>query len=123
VKRPTLDEFLDGYPMSNAYVRHPEFKELYVRKSNIGVVIDGRSFECSRVVSVGNVTAKREGRGAFRRLIDDLIGRGFAVYVECVHNPVFRLKLLHMGFVAANPPSPNFLLSPAGHLKEWTGIS
>lgn len=117
---PTLDEFMarDGRP-NNSYLDHPEFKDLYVRKGEIVVRFNGNNYICERVITIANVEAKKKGRGAFTRLVAELAGKGLAIFVECVHNPRFRRKLLELGFIRVNGDEDyHYLLNYKGHLKE-----
>lgn len=110
--KPTLDEFIAG-KFRNSYIEHPEFDGLYIRSGDI--YVDGR--RCTKVIQIANIEAKHPGNGAFARLVDDLIERGFAIYVENVHNPRFRQKLQRMGFIEVNPCLGfHFLKNHEGHL-------
>jgi hypothetical protein len=115
---PTIDEFLaaDDRP-SNIYVDHPGFDDLYIRKSRIFVRIEGREgCWCHPVIQVANVTASSPGSGAFTSLVDFLLERDLAIYVENAH-PRFGQKLLRMGFIPVNQCGGNcFLLNYENHL-------
>jgi hypothetical protein len=116
---PTLDEFIARTWPRNAYVDYPEFVSLYIRSGDIIVSmgLEGYLWRCSKVIQIANIEAEHPGNGAFGRLVDDLVLRGLAVFVENVHNPRFGPKLLRMGFVPVNTASgPNFLYNHEGHL-------
>lgn len=114
---PTLDEFLTQIWLRNSYVDHPEFSSLYVRSGDFIVMFNNGLWRCTRAIQIGNIEAERPGNGAFGRLTEDLISRGFAIFVENVHNPRFGPKLLRMGFVPVNTTSGvHFLKNYEGHL-------
>ena len=94
----TLDEFLTKRRFSNAYVREPGFRHLYVRISRRyfnGVLHEG-------VLDLANIEARKPGAGAFTRLVERLHTRGLTLYVECVLQDRFAQKLLRMGFKREN---------------------
>jgi hypothetical protein len=116
----TYDHFLTKSTQRNAYVKHPDFSSLYIHKGEVGVILSRRCYRCLNTVTIANVTSKKPGGGAFARLVADLVQRGFAVKVECVHEERFQKKLLRMGFVVIEgglPPS--FLFNHDGHLEDW----
>lgn len=120
---PTLEGFLktkQNWP-KNSYVRYPGFKNLYVRKGDIGVQLNGEEFyRCTNVVTIASVDAARPGKGAFTGLVKHLVDQEYAIYVENVHNERFRVKLKQLGFVKVNEEAgPNYLLNFDGHLVEW----
>jgi hypothetical protein len=103
MRRPTLDEFLVNRWPTNSYVDYPGFKSLYVRKGDIAVTLNNEMHRCINVLTIGAATAMKPGSGAFTALVEDLVSRGLAIYVECVHNPRFADKLLRMGFTRVSP--------------------
>jgi len=117
----SLDEFLaQRFPL-NAWVEYPGFEGLYVRKGDIALFLDGEVFRCTKVFTVANVVATVPGTGAFARLVDDLLQKGWAVYVENAHNKSFAIHLERVGFSRVNPEhGPNFLIGHEGHLEEFT---
>jgi hypothetical protein len=91
---PTLDAFRTSttWP-NNSYVEHPDFHDLYVRRSKRflgGCVRDA--------LDIARVIAEKPGRGAFTRLVEHLLKEGVTIYVESVLTPRFEKKLLAMGF-------------------------
>ena len=99
---PTLDEFLTWRRPNNAYIRYPGFKNLYLRKGPVLVRFGGCSYICENVIQIANVQATCPGKGAFKSLVRDLVNRGKAIYVECVHTPYFQEKLIEWGFIRVN---------------------
>lgn len=102
---PTLEYFLSENCQSKANnLSHPDFQTLYVRKCPVYFDdSDGvRRVIPEKVITVANVTSHHPGRGAFTRLVADLLARDLAIYVECVHDPRFSNKLLTMGFQLTN---------------------
>jgi len=116
----TLDEFLNS-KLKNSYVDYPGFDALYLRRGDIGVQnMPEFLLRCSPTVHVASVTATTPYSGAFTRLVEDLIGRGFAVYVECVRDMKFAESLLRMGFAQINRNSGlHFLKNHEGKLSPW----
>ncbi len=93
----TLDKFIanQNRPWS-AWVLHPDFSSLYVRKTRIFI-----NHELTpNFITIANITAKRKGKGAFRRLVAYLMEeRGFNVQVECIQNPRLEQHLLKEGWL------------------------
>ena len=123
--KPTLDEFLatSDWPFS-AYVIHPDFKDLYVRKTDVVVCLHATSVVCDRVVTIANVTAKKPGQGSFTRLVDDLVKKDLAIYVECAHER-FGFKLLKMGFIKCSlcEGAQNYVFNFKNHLTQRRSTS
>lgn len=99
---PTLDQFLSQSLLRNSYIRHPKFRQLYIRQGVVPVIIGENFSYCRNVITIANVVAVVPGEGAFTHLVEDLMNKGKAVYVECVHTPYLRDKLLRMGFIQVN---------------------
>lgn len=117
---PTLDEFLNSQWPTNAYIDYPGFDKLYVRKGPFGVTHEGVIYRCRNGLTIANVTATAPGAGAFTRLVQDLIRRGMAVYVENCYNERFYAKLVRDGFEPVNKETgPHLLLNGEGHLEVW----
>lgn len=114
----TLEDFLSKqrWP-NNSYVKHPEFKELYVKHGPIAVVLKEKTYRVNRCVTIGNITAKKPGQGAFTRLFEDLKKQGFAIHVECVHNERFQRKLTELGFALTF--DKNYVYHTPDQLVEW----
>jgi hypothetical protein len=116
VSLPTLDEFLER-KIKNSYIQYPGFSDLYLRSTDYYVIIENKTYKCTHLIQIANVVADNPGNGAFTRLVDDLIKRGFAVLVECVHNERFRDKLKRMGFIPVNTHCGfHFLKNHENHL-------
>lgn len=112
---PTLDELIAGVEAGtyrrNAYIRHKDFKELYVRYTRrmLGAQIR------SHVLDIGVIEAKNPGKGAFTRLVRRIRKKYPHVwlYVESVLNERFAKKLLSMGFTQQGESiSPSFYMPP-----------
>ena len=115
----SLDDFLVQKFPRNAWVEYPGFEGLYVRKGDIALFIDGEVFRCTKVLTVASVEATVPGAGAFARLTDDLSQKGWAIYVENVHNKSFGVHLERVGFLPVNQQhGPNFLIGHEGHLEK-----
>lgn len=102
---PTLEDFLaDTWPkrLHSVYIFHPDFADLYLRRNDRFVTIDGKRYLCNRVVTVANVVANEKGNGSFTRLVKHLVDIGYAVCVECVLEDRFSQKLKSMGFVPSS---------------------
>lgn len=118
---PNLDEFLEKKRISNSYIKHPDFSDLYVRKNPIYIQIDGKFCYCENVLTIARIIAKKKGQGAFSRLLADLKQRGLAVHVECVQNLRFAKHLARIGFQRVNEHhegAPSFIWNHDGHLSE-----
>ena len=94
----TLKQFLADvrtYP-TRAHVKHPGFRELYVRRTRR--FLGGQL--CSPVLDLASMEAKTPGKGAFTKLIRDLRAQHPELYlfVECVLNPRLIGKLQELGF-------------------------
>lgn len=118
---PTIDEFLEWPALlpNNSYINHPDFASLYVRKGKVGVSIDGDDnlYWCDKCVTIANITARNTGQGAFTALVDDLVHKGFAIYVENVNSLRFRIGLKKGGWTQVNCSSGfMFLRNYEGHL-------
>jgi hypothetical protein len=97
----TLDDFiqsrLDDKPFPrNAYVSAPGFRSIYVRVSTR--FVEGKMQ--GPVLDLANLTAKRPGHGAFKRLIARLRHDwpNLGLFVENVLTERFSQGLLRMGF-------------------------
>ena len=111
----TLEEFLISSKMrawpSNAYVRAPGFKELYVRRTRR--LLDGEWVES--VLDIARAKATRPGKGVLTALITNLLERGIPLYMECVQNKRFVKRLEKMGFTLATNTldgAPSFFKLP-----------
>lgn len=117
---PTLEQFLTWDFPKNSYVGFEGFKELYVRSQDICVIIDDKTYICTKVVQIGNIEAKNPGNGAFASLVEHLVSLGYAIFVECVHNERFQDKLARMGFLRVNLESGfHFLYNHQDHLRKY----
>ena len=107
----TYEQFIAGHgqlPWS-AYVDHPEFYELYLRRGPVSLLADEKHL---KVITIANIEAAVQGTGSFTRLANDLLNRGFTVVVENVLNKTFADCLRRAGweeipklFYPNDPPS------------------
>lgn len=107
---PTLEQFISG-ARRNAYIRYPGFASLYVRHT--------KRFGFD-TLDVANLEAMHPGRGAFTHLVNHVRKTypSMGIYVECVLNERFEVKLLAMGFARRDSGlSACFFLSPLMELK------
>ena len=105
----TLEQFLANPSARNAYVKHPGFRSLYIRYTQMCL---GRTsateWRYARVLQIANIEAKKPGKGAFKRLMKQLESYR-PLYVECVHNQQFANGLRKMGFRQFTD-DPSFIL-------------
>jgi hypothetical protein len=92
----TILEFIASKE-KNAFIKEPEFKQLYVR--NAKRLIGGSYI---KTIDIARIEAKKPGKGAFRRLVKTLREKhpDLVVYVECVHSERFAEGLIRMGFLS-----------------------
>ncbi len=116
---PTLDEFLQKPWPQSAYIQYEGFNRLYIRKNDRVVEINGQKHKCHNVITLANIEANVKGQGALTRLLQDLVSRGFAVYIECVQNPKFEASLdKKQGFIRLTGDNENcYLYNFANHLS------
>ena len=107
----TLEQFMANKRLINAYIGHPDFDNLYVRKGPryIHRVLHQKVFD------IANVTAIEMGKGAFTDFIKKFRQSfpDYTIYVESVVNDRFGVYLLRQGFQSEEgrlPPS-YFLLA------------
>ena len=93
---------------SQLIILEPGFRYLYMRKGSY--MINGRMHDM--VIQIAAVDAVTPGRGAFKRLVEDLKWWGAPILVECVNNERFIPGLLRMGFVQVNHGTGNHFLLP-----------
>lgn len=94
----TLEEFLQpDQPYKNQWVKHPEFKSLYVRK--------GKSY--GNAIQIASIEARKPGKGAFTRLIAWLRENypDRPIFLENILNERFEAHLMKVGFVPADFPT------------------
>jgi hypothetical protein len=114
---PTLGEFLLWQYPSNSYIKHPDFRSLYIRKNPITLWVDDNTFRCDDVITIGNIEAKKPGTGALKRLVSGLVSMGKAIYIENVHEPWLQEKLLERGFIRVSENTGHhYLFNHVGHL-------
>lgn len=99
----TLEQFLspDHKHPRNMWVKFQGFAELYVRKGPYHIREHKSSPEC---IQLANFTAKKEGRGAFRGLVD-FLEKNYperVILVECVQTERLEAICHHMGFEQIN---------------------
>jgi hypothetical protein len=115
---PSLDEFLAWEWPLNSYIDEPGFTNLYLRKADIGVWLDGEHQICTRVITIANVQTESYGQGILTRFVEKLVAKGYAVCVENAHLPRFQAGLLRRGFVLCSLSDPTFLFNFDGHLQK-----
>lgn len=120
----TLEEFLAAERPNNAFLDREGWDTLYVRKGSIGVKIDGKFYRADKVFTLSNIGVDEPGNGLFTKLVEHLIGLGWAIYIECVHdlNPRFQAGLRRRGYYEIREEggrSSNFLFNYEGHLHPW----
>lgn len=100
----TLKEFLSPQHVRprNLYVKFPGFRELYVRKGPYYIRTDTTA-EYKETIQIANVTARKPGSGAFRKLISFLEENcpERVIVVECAHGDLQDI-CRHMGFEEIN---------------------
>jgi hypothetical protein len=101
----TLKTFLsaDHVHPRNLYVKFKGFTDLYVRKGPYLIGTEN-SREYKESIQIANVTARKEGRGAFRGLID-FLEKNYperVIVVECVQTERLEAICRHMGFEQIN---------------------
>ena len=108
---PNLDEFLEWSFPNNSYIDDDRFGTLYVRKGQMYVSFkDGTKGWCRPTLTIARIEASNPGNGNFQTLIDGLIEKNYAVYIECVLEKRFAKHLLKMGFVQVNAHSDNHFI-------------
>jgi hypothetical protein len=101
-----LIEFINS-PIKNKHIEHPDFSQLYVRKSLRYV----RGVCYKNVFDIASVAAIEPGTGAFGRLVARLLDIwGGPICVESVQTKRFVRYLLAHGFVLADGPDNYILL-------------
>lgn len=105
---PTLQEFfadwtnergMHKYPFAS-YINHPDFQDLYVRRSPLYIEHNNVKSKVDKVATIANVTAYTTGKGSFSRLLLEIFADTdcSCVYVECVLAEDLKPKLIHLGF-------------------------
>ncbi len=106
------------------FVEHPEFDTLYMRvvvRSDVlrhlrdtsdGSLPESSTVNRSWTIVVAVVSAKVQGRGAWRRFVSELRARfpGRPILVECVHSPEFAAHLVRHGWRYV-PDGPHYWLA------------
>jgi hypothetical protein len=122
----TIEEFMqDDQPIRNKWLKHPEFKALYVRKGKMIYYFKGdlrdKEHKIDKVIQLANFEAKKPGTGAFSRLLNWLRVRypEHTIYVENALEERFARHLLMIGFLETSTPEC-FVLSPEMTLIEAT---
>jgi len=116
---PTLEDFLIQKFPSNSYINHPDFSELYIRKGPVGLRIGNVFYRCNNALTIARVVSRNPGDGNFSKLVDDLIKREFAIYVESVCNVRFARKLEKLGFNRVGGLGLNYLKNKESDLVPW----
>lgn len=115
-----IEDFLNQGLPNNAYIELDGWDDFYVRKGDIGACFGGKSYRVKKCFTMARIIASEPGSGAFTRVLEWLVAQGWAIYVECVHNPRFADKLRRMGFHEfPSDGAPSFIFNYEGHLQEW----
>jgi len=115
----TFKAFMAQTGTDRAWINHPAFAALYVRKPRHGRIVEGRAWP--RVVDLASMDAKHPGTGAFTRLVKRIATEypEMGVFVENVLVPRFARRLANMGFQCLGPPElPCFFLPPAAQARK-----
>ena len=119
----TLEEFLANRYPTNSFIDREGWDTLYVRKGPIGVNIEGKFYRVHKVFTLANIAVDDPGEGLFTKLVEHLVSLGWAIYIECVHNPRFQDGLRRRGYYELKTDgAPNFIFNHEGHLHEWTTV-
>jgi hypothetical protein len=96
-----IARFLESIVTRHEFVAHPDFAALYLRKGTLVFrpAGGGAAVRVNRAVTIARVIAREPGRGAFGRLIAELVREyDVAVMVECVLETRFAAHLAGLGF-------------------------
>ena len=115
---PSLDEFLAREWPPTSYIAEPGFENLYLRRADIGVFLEGEFFTCTRVITIANVETHPTGQGILTKFVEKLVVMGYAVCVENAHSKRFQAGLLRRGFVLSSLTDPTYLFNFDGHLQK-----
>jgi hypothetical protein len=109
-----IARFLESVVTRHEFVAHPDFVELYLRKGTIvfrptdGIAV----IRVNRAVTIARVIARQKGRGAFGRLVAELVREyDVAVMVEVVLEKRFAAHLTGLGFdrIEGDRDTPSFV--------------
>jgi hypothetical protein len=90
----TLKQFWHNPVLRSSDVTEPGFQRLYVRKGKRFLPINGEYRWIDNLLTIANVVAEQEQKGAFTRLLDGIDQNlKCNVMVENVHNPGFAAAL------------------------------
>jgi hypothetical protein len=109
-----IPRFLESVVTRNEFVAHPDFAALYLRKGAIVFRSAGGAavVRVNRAVTIAEVEAREKGRGAFGRLVAELVREyDVAVMVEVVLEKRFADHLLELGFdrIEGDRDTPSFV--------------
>jgi hypothetical protein len=108
----------------NAFLDHPDFRRLYVRKGHH--YLHGKIRKC---FDIAQIEAKNPGNGAFERLVTEIwaelaVARPdiSCIYIENVFNERFRAKLISTGAkLVPDLDPPSFVyVAPFSELDDAT---
>jgi hypothetical protein len=109
-----LARFLESVVTRHEFVTHPDFVELYLRKGTLVFRPEGgtATVRVNRAVTIARVIAREPGRGAFGRLIAELVrDYDVAVMVEVVLETRFAAHPIKLGFdrIEGDRDTPSFV--------------
>jgi hypothetical protein len=118
-----IARFLESVVTRHEFVAHPDFVELYLRKGTIFFrPIGGAVVRVDRAVTIAQVEAREKGRGAFGRLVEELVrDYDVAVMVEVVLETRFAAHLIKLDFdrIVGDRDTPSYVINWAD--KVTTG--
>jgi hypothetical protein len=109
-----IARFLESVVTRHEFVAHPEFAALYLRKGTLTFRPAGGTtvVRVNRALTIAEVTAREKGRGAFGRLVAELVrDYDVAVMVEVVLETRFAAHLAGIGFdrIEGDRDTPSFV--------------
>jgi hypothetical protein len=111
-----IARFLESVVTRHEFVAHPDFVALYLRKGTLVFrpAGGGAVVRVNRAVTIASVEAREKGRGAFGRLVAELVrDYDVAVMVECVLETRFAAHLIKFGFdrIEGDRDTPSFVIN------------
>jgi hypothetical protein len=111
-----IARFLESVVTRHEFVAHPDFVALYLRKGAIVFRPAGGAavVRVNRAVTIAEVEAREKGRGAFGRLVAELVREyDVAVMVEAVLERRFAAHLIKLGFtrIEGDRDTPSFVVN------------
>jgi hypothetical protein len=111
-----IARFLESVVTRHEFVAHPDFAALYLRKGTLVFRPVGgtATIRVNRAVTIARVIAREKGRGAFGRLVAELVREyDVAVMVEVVLETRFAAHLAGLGFdrIEGDRDTPSFVVN------------